>query len=163
METPVPSTIFFGRRTVFKGTAGFFALKNIVSLAHAMESLLEEIRSGHLVIDRRMIDTLLAANDSLKAMPGDVEASDWVDISGHLARIAGFKSAEAPAVWPATNPGRSAPAAGDKGKKGAVTDDMLKVIREAAGRGYNVYRVPLITGMEAAADNGPPPRGWSRK
>jgi len=62
-----------------KGTAGFFNLKNIVNLSHAMENLLGEIRNGKLKVKNEMIDVLLAANDSLKALIMDVENSDNID------------------------------------------------------------------------------------
>lgn len=75
-----------------KGTAGFFGLKKIVSLSHAMENLFGEIRNGSLLIDNKMIDILLSANDTLKAMISDVENSEETDISKHLANISAFMS-----------------------------------------------------------------------
>lgn len=86
-----------------KGTAGFFSLKNIVRLTHAMENLLGEIRGGSLAVNKEIIDILLSANDSLKAMTGDVENSETVDISAHVDRIG--------AVLNSLSPGR-------KGNKG---------------------------------------------
>jgi len=70
-----------------KGAAGFFGLKNIVSLSHAVENLFGEIRNGNLVIDNEIVDILLSANDSLKTMIADVENSKKVNIEGHIAKI----------------------------------------------------------------------------
>lgn len=70
-----------------KGTAGFFGLKNIVSLSHAMENLFGKIRNGNLVINNDMIDVLISANDILKSMISDVESSEQQSIAEHLEKI----------------------------------------------------------------------------
>ena len=70
-----------------KGAAGFFGLKNIVNISHVAENILGEIRNGNMTITNEIIDILLSANDTLKAMVIDVENSENVDISAHMAKL----------------------------------------------------------------------------
>lgn len=131
-----------------KGTAGFFGLKNIVSLAHAMENLFGEIRNGNLVIDNKMIDILLAANDSLKTMIADVENSELVNISEHTAKILAFTGNQdegAPQVEAST--GRmSAPE--DDRVEVSIADQEKAVIRDAIRRGHRVYKTAVPPGND---------------
>ncbi len=73
-----------------KGSAGFFNLYRIVELSHYMESLLGKIRNSSLVLNNAMLDTLLAANDTLKTMLHDPVASENLDISNHIRDMAVF-------------------------------------------------------------------------
>ncbi|MGE5405477.1 MAG: chemotaxis protein CheW [Candidatus Saccharibacteria bacterium] len=79
-----------------KGTAGFFGLKNIVDLAHVMESLFGDIRNNRLEIRHEMIDVLLAANDCLKEMIEDVYNSESVDIGSHVAGLTAIINGDVP-------------------------------------------------------------------
>lgn len=64
-----------------KGTAGFFGLTQIVSLAHTMENLYGEVRCGSLKLLDEHLDVLLAANDLLKDMIENVISSEDVDVT----------------------------------------------------------------------------------
>ncbi len=64
-----------------KGTAGFFSLKNIVALSHAMENVLGQIRSKKLLPTDEILDCLLAGNDALSQMVNNVADSDNVEVS----------------------------------------------------------------------------------
>jgi two-component system chemotaxis sensor kinase CheA len=70
-----------------KGTAGFFGLRNIVGLAHVMESLVAEMRDRSVSITHEIIDELLSASDCLKTMIGHVETSEEHDISAFVNRL----------------------------------------------------------------------------
>ena len=70
-----------------KGTAGFFQLKTIVSLSHAMENVLGKIRSGSITLTDDVIDCLLMCNDILKTMIFDVEMSKKTDITNCLTQL----------------------------------------------------------------------------
>lgn len=70
-----------------KGTAGFFQLKKIVELAHAMENLLGKIRSKGIDLTEDVVDVLLLSNDRLKDMISNVAESDTCDISSSLNAI----------------------------------------------------------------------------
>jgi len=64
-----------------KGTAGFFGLKKIVSLAHAMENVFGEMRGGRLTVTDSMVEVLLGANDCIRELVEDVFASEDKDVS----------------------------------------------------------------------------------
>ncbi len=70
-----------------KGTAGFFHLKAIVSLSHAMENVLGQLRSGKLSFSDDMLEALLSSNDLLKQMIYNVGESESVDISNVLSKL----------------------------------------------------------------------------
>ncbi|MBU2701799.1 two-component system chemotaxis sensor kinase CheA [Sporomusaceae bacterium BoRhaA] len=70
-----------------KGTAGFFELKNIVDLSHAMESVLGKIRSQTVIVGLQITDILLEANDELKNLLEHVADSETVDISHYITKL----------------------------------------------------------------------------
>ncbi|MBN1257196.1 MAG: Hpt domain-containing protein, partial [Planctomycetes bacterium] len=51
-----------------KGNSSFFDLDNIKTFSHAMENLLQELRSGKCHVSKRIIDCLLAGVDRLRLM-----------------------------------------------------------------------------------------------
>jgi len=126
-----------------KGTAGFFSLKNIVSLSHAMENLFGEIRTGNVVIDNNIIDVLLSSNDCLKKMIIDVENSEGEDISNYTAKIAAIlnrKNSNLPADISSFQP---------PGCTSGVllgNDIDTEAVREAARRGQKLYNIRIMPG-----------------
>lgn len=90
-NTDIVNDIFRSIHSI-KGTAGFFALKNIVELAHSMENIFGEIRAKRLSINDKMLDILLECNDCLRLMVSDVIKSENVNISGYIKYIKGFMS-----------------------------------------------------------------------
>ncbi len=50
----------------FKGNAGMIGADRIVDLAHAMEGLLDQVRSGALRVEEKLISALLAGIDALR-------------------------------------------------------------------------------------------------
>lgn len=70
-----------------KGGAGFLSLKQVAKLAHAMESLLSEFRSGGKPIGGDSIDTLIAGVDLIQLMLEDTDHSNDVDISSVHHRL----------------------------------------------------------------------------
>ena len=75
-----------------KGTAGFFGLKKIVELSHALENIFGELRNNRLILDREKIDLLLAANDCLKSMIQDVNNSENMVIRQYVEKLTGILS-----------------------------------------------------------------------
>jgi two-component system chemotaxis sensor kinase CheA len=51
-----------------KGNAGMFGFSDVVSFAHAAESLLDEIRSENIILTSDMIDLFLLVNDHSKSL-----------------------------------------------------------------------------------------------
>ncbi|CAE6888252.1 chemotaxis protein CheA [Vibrio sp. B1FLJ16] len=67
--------IFRSTHTV-KGSAGLFGYENIVSFAHRMESVLAEVRTGVLRIDKALAETLLDSHSYLKLLIGAVSSPE---------------------------------------------------------------------------------------
>ena len=83
-----------------KGGAGFMGLTTIKDLTHEMESILGKIRSREMVPTPEIVNVLLMAADTLKALMNDVFTSNEVDIAKHidaLQAIAEGKPLPAPA------------------------------------------------------------------
>ena len=67
-----------------KGGAGFMGLTTIKDLTHEMENILGKIRSRKMVPTPEIVNVLLMASDTLKALMKDVFTSNEVDISQHI-------------------------------------------------------------------------------
>ena len=67
-----------------KGGAGFMGLTTIKELTHEMENILGKIRSREMIPTPGIINILLLAADTLKALMDDVFTSNEVDISQHI-------------------------------------------------------------------------------
>ncbi len=70
-----------------KGGAGFMGLTTIQDLSHAAENVLGMIRGKKLIPTPEIINVLLIAMDALQSMIEDVQNSNDVDISSHLAPL----------------------------------------------------------------------------
>jgi len=70
-----------------KGGAGFMGLTTIKDLTHEMENILGKIRSRDMVPTPEIINVLLGASDTLKALMNDVFTSNDVDISHHVEAL----------------------------------------------------------------------------
>ncbi len=70
-----------------KGAAGFFGCRNVESLAHAMEAILEDARERPDAPSAAVIDALLAGSDLVLALLDDVERSNDADIADLLSRL----------------------------------------------------------------------------
>ncbi len=63
-----------GMHTI-KGNSGFFGFRRVQVIAHATESVLSVLANGGRVADRGVIDTLLAAGDTIDALLEGIKAS----------------------------------------------------------------------------------------
>lgn len=70
-----------------KGASGFFGLKNIGELSHAMENLMSLVREGKKSVTSELTDNLLEGLDTLRAMIDDVAASEEIDIKVIVEKI----------------------------------------------------------------------------
>ncbi|HUA16176.1 MAG TPA: chemotaxis protein CheA [Verrucomicrobiae bacterium] len=70
-DTELLNRIFRALHTI-KGTSGFLGFDPMVRLSHAAEDLLSALCRGDLQLDRRAMDSLLAARDQLGAMLQDI-------------------------------------------------------------------------------------------
>ncbi len=83
-----------------KGAAGFFGFSQVQGLAHEMENVLNLIRNRQLVPKPAVTDVLLRAADRLRGMIEDVEHSNEVDVSQHVAELRAVASGEATSAPP---------------------------------------------------------------
>ena len=92
-----------------KGGSGTFGFAQVADFSHALESLLDEARSGHRQVDGNTVNLLLRAVDCLRALlnaakeggpiPGDVEA-----LHAELEHAQVAVATTAPTVKPTTAP-----------------------------------------------------------
>ncbi|MBU0967675.1 MAG: chemotaxis protein CheA [Proteobacteria bacterium] len=82
------NAIFRAFHTI-KGTAGSVSLPEISSLAHAVENLLDEVRSGRISMDAEVIELVLAVDDSLKLMVAHAQDVYENGVAYHPAAIDG--------------------------------------------------------------------------
>ena len=87
------SKVFRAAHTV-KGTTGFFGLKKINDLSHAMETLLSMIRDGEIKAESKYVDALLVGVDNLNTMLDDVQNSNQFEIGETLVRLNALISGE---------------------------------------------------------------------
>ncbi len=85
-----------------KGNSAFFGYEKMKSLSHALESILDDLRSDKIGLDTELVDILLAGTDILDKMVGEIDrgmgqgprtdgrieiADSAIDITPLLARI----------------------------------------------------------------------------
>ena len=80
------NTVFRGIHSI-KGAAGFLGLTTVNALAHSLENVLGRMRNRELTPTPAIVDVMLKAADSLTQLINDVEASELVDVSVHVAAL----------------------------------------------------------------------------
>ncbi len=70
-----------------KGAAGFMGLVKVNELGHNLENVLNMLRNRELTPDSAIVDVMLRAADRLKSMIGEIESSNDVDVSSHVAEL----------------------------------------------------------------------------
>jgi two-component system chemotaxis sensor kinase CheA len=110
-NTEAINAVFRAAHTI-KGSAGVFGFDAIVAFTHVMESLLEEIRAGSVVIDGDMIALLLLCADHVSNMIAQttsegqiVDAETRVTDVALIARLQVYLDLPAPALPALAEPG----------------------------------------------------------
>jgi two-component system, chemotaxis family, sensor kinase CheA len=91
-----------------KGGAGMFSFNEITSFTHTLETLLDELRAGHMLVTSGIIDLLLKATDVLQGMlqatqhKAPIDQQTMADVQFDLEQLV---------VQAATADARNAPAA----------------------------------------------------
>ena len=70
-----------------KGASGFLGFSTLGALAHSLENVLNLIRNRELVPDTANVDVMLRAADVLREMIEDIDQSNDVDITEHVASL----------------------------------------------------------------------------
>jgi two-component system chemotaxis sensor kinase CheA len=67
------NAIFRAAHTI-KGSAGLFGLDHVVAFTHVAESVLDEVRAGHVLVQPPLVSLLLACCDHMRALTDEVAA-----------------------------------------------------------------------------------------
>lgn len=105
-----------------KGNCGFFDLPRLEALAHAAEDALGEVRSGQRVIDRPLVDAVLAVIDRIGEMVEQVAAGEDIAGGDDAALIARFGAIAAVPVM-----AEAGPATAEEGRPARVADPQRTV------------------------------------
>ncbi len=123
-----------------KGGFGFFSMKHIVELAHAMENVMGLIRDGELTVQSKIVDVLLSGADKLRVLIDDVQASEAIPINEEVKQLSGIlneglpvESADGPpefveAMGVLNTPGPDRLADGPSNRLG----ELLRLLRDMA-------------------------------
>lgn len=110
-----------------KGMSASMDFKGMERLCHAMEDVFAEIRNGNMAVTHALMDTLLAASDTIEAMLDDIEGGGQGvpdDLNDHVMDLkhwitqgtgspGGQDQGSAPGCSPAGPSGEEATAGGD--------------------------------------------------
>jgi two-component system chemotaxis sensor kinase CheA len=108
---PLIHAVFRAAHTI-KGTAGLFSLDHIVVFTHAVESVLDGVRDGSLVLDEQLLALLLSCADYIGGMVENVAAGGQGDLGERglpllesLHRLLGRPAPVPPVAATADGPG----------------------------------------------------------
>lgn len=87
-DSNVINSIFRAAHSI-KGGSGTFGFIEIANFTHLMETLLDEVRDGHRLLSRDIVDTLLASCDCLRNWFDSLQAKESIDteISRPITKI----------------------------------------------------------------------------
>ena len=121
-DQEVVNKIFRAVHTI-KGNSGLFDLKNITTLLHSFETILNKLKNGTLKQEKFMIDIFLSTVDILRIMISDIQQSGQYDIAPYLRQIESIPEGKDKA-GPVHRPSRHSPAKQEK-HTAAGADDTL--------------------------------------
>jgi two-component system chemotaxis sensor kinase CheA len=73
VDAEVLNAIFRAAHTI-KGSAGLFGLDHVVAFTHVAESVLDEVRAGHVAVQPPLVALLLGCCDHMRALTDEVAA-----------------------------------------------------------------------------------------
>ena len=71
-DASILAKIFRALHTI-KGTGGFLEFDNLVAIAHAGESLLDDLRNGHIEVNDDIVSSLLELTDAIRNVLKEIE------------------------------------------------------------------------------------------
>jgi len=122
-----------------KGGFGFYGLKNIQGLSHAMESVLMQVRDGKMAISPPMTDALLAGVDKLRMMLDDVKASETCSIEADCTRLLQLLQGDEMAIPPTAAKREQSSLATDVDRFGLNAEE----IRARMRNGQHLYQLSI--------------------
>ncbi len=129
-----------------KGSAGMLELGKISKLSHAMETLLQKIRSREIQPESEYIEALLEGCDLLNRMVANVGESEETDIDAVHGRVSALLDHSAPRIEPEPAPTNPVPQAhGDHSETVRIKVDLLNLLMTLAGELVLVRNQHLLT------------------
>ncbi len=108
---PDTYNLMFRTAHTIKGSAGMLGLAMLVRFAHAMENMLERLRSGEIALDEHLINLLLACNDQLRDLlqgaehNPELQQTETQQILALLSQLQGHQTLPSqPLIMPAPAP-----------------------------------------------------------
>ena len=117
-----------------KGTAGFFSLKKIVTVAHELESVFLLIQDGKLAISEDLVDTVLQSIDTLNELIDNVSDDSGVYIEDIVRGLRRFSRIE------------EHDDSIDASRMPFDLDDfeILTILNKATQHGHKIYYVSIV-------------------
>jgi len=132
-----------------KGTAGFFGLKTLVSLAHSMENVFGEIRSDNIILTEDMVDILLSANDCLKDMIENIFNIENIQISKHLDSLNSILNCEVNTLNETVKP-KIISIKDVNNKVFSFSGANYEILMDGIKHGHKVYEIKLYMNKDLA-------------
>jgi two-component system chemotaxis sensor kinase CheA len=95
LDLELVNNVFRAAHSV-KGGAGFMGLTTIKDLAHHLENVLGLIRNNELIPNSTRISVLLKGFDELESLLKNIETSNEVDVSDHIAALENITKSSLP-------------------------------------------------------------------
>jgi two-component system chemotaxis sensor kinase CheA len=134
-DDEVINTIFRAAHSI-KGGSGTFGFNQVAEFTHVVETLLDEVRSGHRAMNQSIMDLLLISVDCMRSLLEELQAGDDPDLSQAKDLKSQFESI----LNSDSEPAESASDGGDNSGGDAVEDN-----NDTGGKGYHVHFVPEVT------------------
>jgi two-component system, chemotaxis family, sensor kinase CheA len=135
IKAEIVQEIFRAAHTL-KGSSGMLGYEKMSKMAHAMEAVLDKLRSGNLQITTAMINALLGGLDVLKSLREILvsdEEPDGIDITAATAVLEKIANKE-----PLSEAGEN-----KVEKNTAVSSEDSSKIQQAREKGYNSYKIKI--------------------
>ncbi len=109
-----------------KGTSGFLGLEKLQAVTHSSEDILNKLRKGEVLLNTQIMDSILMAFDTIKALLYAIEVNKNEDIptdsvveflNATIESIEGKGAQTEPAAEPEAKPAETEKPASKKGKK----------------------------------------------
>lgn len=93
-----------------KGNASFLGFAKLTRFTHQFENVLDKLRSGDMVVNQEIMDTILDGVDKIKEFFGQLRDEESVEIDELVARLQAHLNGEAAPAAPVQTPQPAAPA-----------------------------------------------------
>ena len=84
------NTVFRAAHSI-KGGAGMFGFNDIAGFTHTLETLLDELRAGRMLVTASLCDSLLQSVDQIRSMMSALQKQQVFDISAAEVLRSGFE------------------------------------------------------------------------